>query len=190
MLIGDARVSTVDQDLSMQTQALTAAGCDKLYSDKLSGAKFDRPGLVDALAHARAGDWLVIWKLDRLGRSMKGLVELAGELSAHGVDLRSLTDGIDTATATGRLVFNILASIAKMERELVKERTIAGLAAARLRPGGGKGGRKSLLTPKKRETARKLLAAGDRPRDIAETIGVSLPTFYRHFPASERNTAP
>lgn len=190
MLIGYARVSTADQDLSMQTQALTAAGCGKIYSDKLSGSKLDRPGLVDALGHARAGDCLVIWKLDRLGRSMKGLVELAGELSARDIDLRSLTDGIDTATATGRLVFNILASIAEMERELVKERTIAGLAAARLRPGRGKGGRKSLLTPKKRETARKLLAAGDRPRDIAETIGVSLPTFYRHFPASERDTAP
>lgn len=187
MLIGYARVSTSDQDLSMQTQALTAAGCERMFSDKLSGSKLDRPGLADALRVARAGDCLVIWKLDRLGRSMKGLVELAADLAQRQINLRSLTDGIDTATSTGRLVFHILASIAEMERELIRERTMAGLAARR-KVGGG-GGRKSVITPRKLDTARKLLAAGDRPRDVAETIKVSLATFYRHFPANEREPA-
>jgi DNA invertase Pin-like site-specific DNA recombinase len=185
MLIGYARVSTSDQDLTLQTDALTAAGCDRICTDKISGAKTERPGLSEAMNLARNGDTLVIWKLDRLGRSMKGLVELAAELSARGVELRSLTDGIDTATPTGRLLFHILASIAEMERELIRERTMAGLLAARGKGGRGKG-RKSVLTPKKRATATKLLAAGDRPQDIAEAIGISVATFYRHFPASER----
>lgn len=185
MLIGYARVSTQDQDLALQIDALTAAGCDRICTDKISGAKTERPGLSEAMNLARNGDTLVIWKLDRLGRSMKGLVELSAELSARGVELRSLTDGIDTATPTGRLLFHILASIAEMERELIRERTMAGLLAARGKGGRGKG-RKSVLTPKKRATATKLLAAGDRPQDIAEAIGVSVATFYRHFPASSR----
>lgn len=187
MLIGYARVSTTDQDLTMQTQALTAAGCETIYSDKLSGAKTDRPGLADALRHARAGDCLVIWKLDRLGRSMKGLVELAADLSERKVDLRSLTDGIDTATPVGRFAFHMLGAVAEMERELVKERTTAALAARR--KAGGGGGRKPVLTPRKKETARKLLAAGDRPRDVAATVGVSVATFYRYFPAADREAA-
>jgi len=186
MLIGYARVSTSDQDLTLQTDALTAAGCDRICTDKISGAKTERPGLSEAMNLARNGDTLVIWKLDRLGRSMKGLVELAAELSARGVELRSLTDGIDTGTPTGRLLFHILASIAEMERELIRERTMAGLLAARGKGGRGKG-RKSVLTPKKKATAAKLLAAGDRPQDVAEAIGVSVATFYRHFPASERS---
>ena len=188
MLIGYARVSTSDQDLTLQTDALTAAGCDRICTDKISGAKTERPGLSEAMNLARNGDTLVIWKLDRLGRSMKGLVELAAELSARGVELRSLTDGIDTGTPKGRLLFHILASIAEMERELIRERTMAGLLASRGKGGRGKG-RKSVLTPKKRATATKLLAAGDRPQDIAEAIGISVATFYRHFPASERGVA-
>jgi DNA invertase Pin-like site-specific DNA recombinase len=188
MLIGYARVSTLDQNLTLQTDALTAAGCDRLFTDKASGAKVDRPGLTEALNIARRGDTLVIWKLDRLGRNMKGLVELAADLAARGVELRSLTDGIDTNTATGRMVFHILASIAEMERELTRERTVAGLVAARAAGGRGKG-RKSVLTPKKRATATKLLAAGDRPKDVAEAIGVSVATFYRHFPAHNRDAA-
>jgi len=186
MLIGYARVSTPDQNLTLQTDALTAAGCDRIFTDKASGAKVVRPGLTEALNVIRKGDTLVIWKLDRLGRNMKGLVELAADLAARGVELRSLTDGIDTNTATGRMVFHILASIAEMERELTRERTLAGLVAARAAGGRGKG-RKSVLTPKKRATATKLLAAGDRAQDVAEAIGVSVATFYRHFPATERD---
>jgi DNA invertase Pin-like site-specific DNA recombinase len=184
MLIGYARVSTPDQDLTLQMDALNAAGCEHIATDKASGASIVRPGLTEALGKARKGDTLVIWKLDRLGRSMKGLVDLAAELSARGIALRSLTDGIDTATHTGRLVFHILGSIAEMERELIRERTMAGLAARR--KAGGGGGRKSVMTPRKRDMAVKLLAAGDRPQDVAEAVGVSVSTFYRHFPASGR----
>ena len=189
MLIGYARVSTADQDLALQTDALTKAGCEKLFTDKASGAKTDRPGLADALRFARAGDTLVIWKLDRLGRSIGGLIELAADLSARKVEFRSLTDGFDTSTPSGRLLFHILASVAEMERELIKERTIAGLAAARAKGGTG-GGRKSAMTPDKLDTARKLLAAGDKPARVAKLLGVGLSTFYRHFPASEREAHP
>ncbi|MGY2736885.1 hypothetical protein ACVWYO_004559 [Sphingomonas sp. UYP23] len=117
---------------------LNAAGCEHIATDKASGASIVRPGLTEALGKAGKGDTLVIWKLDRLGRSMKGLVDLAAELSARGIELRSLTDGIVTATHTGRLVFHILRSIAEMERDLIRERTMAGLAARR-KAGGAEG---------------------------------------------------
>ncbi|MGY2733830.1 recombinase family protein [Sphingomonas sp. UYP23] len=185
MMIGYARVSTTDQDLTLQTDALEKAGCEKLFTDKASGAKADRPGLAEALHFARSGDTLMIWKLDRLGRSIRGLIELAAGLSARKVDFRSLTDGFDTATPSGRLLFYILASVAEMERELIKERTLAGLAAARARGGNG-GGRKSAMTPDKLDSARKLLAAGDKPVKVAKLLRVGLSTFYRHFPASDR----
>ncbi len=179
MLIGYARVSTADQDLTLQIDALTKAGCEKIFTDKASGAKSDRPGLTDALQFARGGDTLVIWKLDRLGRSIRGLIEMAAGLSARNVDFRSLTDGFDTATPSGRLLFHILASVAEMERELIKERTIAGLAAVRAKGGSG-GGRKLAMTPEKIDTARKLLAAGDKPAKIAKLLNVGVSTFYRH----------
>lgn len=184
MLIGYARVSTSDQDLALQLDALNEAGCEHIATDKATGASTNRPGLTEALGIARKGDTLVIWKLDRLGRTMKGLVDLAADLAARGIELRSLTDGIDTGTHTGRLLFHILGSIAEMERELIRERTMAGLAARRKTGGGG--GRKSVLTPRKRDMAVKLLAAGDRPQDVAEAIGVSVSTFYRYFPAGGR----
>lgn len=187
MLIGYARVSTADQDLTLQLDALTKAGCEKLFTDKASGAKINRPGLVEALRFARAGDTLVVWKLDRLGRSIQGLIALAADLSARKIDFRSLTDGFDTSTASGRLLFHILASVAEMERELVKERTIAGLAAAREKGGTG-GGRKLAMTPDRIDTARKLLAAGDKPARVAKLLGVGLSTFYRQFPASDRTS--
>ena len=155
MLIGYARVSTADQDLALQTDALTKAGCERLFTDKASGAKADRPGLAEALHFACARDCIVVWKLDRLGRLIQGLISLAADLSARKVDFRSLTDGFDTSTASGRLLFHILASVAEMEHE----QTVAGLAAARTKGGIGSG-RKSVLTPDKLDTARKLLAAG------------------------------
>lgn len=130
-MIGYARVSTVDQDLGSQRMAPEKAGCAEIFTDTISGAKFERPGLAKALSIARDGDCLVIWKLDRLGRSIKGLIELSADLSARKMDLRSLTEGIDTTTSMGRLLFHILASVGEMERENIKERTIAGLAAAR-----------------------------------------------------------
>lgn len=188
MLIGYARVSTADQDLSLQTLALEKAGCGKVFTDTISGAKFERPGLAEALTFAREGDCLVIWKLDRLGRSIHGLIELAADLSARKIDLRSLTEGIDTSTPTGRLMFHILASVGEMERDNIKERTVAGLAAARAKGRVG-GGRKASLTPDKLATARKLLDAGDKPAAVAKLLGVGLSTFYRHFPAGDRKHA-
>lgn len=185
MLIGYARVSTADQDLTLQTDALAKAGCEKVFTDKVSGAKIDRPGLAEALRFARAGDCIIVWKLDRLGRSIQGLIALAADLSMRKIDFRSLTDGFDTSTASGRLLFHILASVAEMERELVKERTIAGLAAAREKGGTG-GGRRPAMTADKTDTARKLLAAGDKPAQVAKLLGVGLSTFYRQFPASGR----
>ena len=166
MLIGYARVSTADQDLALQIDALNAAGCEHIATDKASGASVVRPGLTEALGKARKGDTLVIWKLDRLGRSMKGLVDLAAELSARGIALRSLTDGIDTATHTGRLVFHILGSIAEMERELIRERTMAGLAARR-KAGGGRRAQIRHDAPQKRhgrQTARRWRPAAGRRR--------------------------
>ncbi|SFR99920.1 recombinase family protein [Sphingomonas jatrophae] len=184
MLIGYARVSTPEQDLTPQLEALRDVGCERTFSDKASGAKANRAGLADALSHARSGDVLVVWKLDRLGRTMKGLVDLAAELANGGIGLRSITDGIDTAGTAGKLVFHILAAMAEMERDLNRERTTAALIVARRE--GRVGGRKTVMTPKRLEAARKLLASGMTIREIAPTIGVSVPTLYRHLPAPEQ----
>src|SRR6266446_3908713 len=131
MLIGYARVSTDDQSLSLQRDALNKVGCKRIFTDKASGAPTQRPGLADALSHLRKGDSLVVWKLDRLGRSVKGLVDLVGEFETRQLHFRSLTDGIDTKTPAGRFFFHVMASLAQMERELIVERTRAGLGAAR-----------------------------------------------------------
>ena len=181
MLIGYARVSTPEQDLTPQLDALNAAGCERTFTDKASGAKANRAGLAEALSHARAGDVLVVWKLDRLGRTMKGLVDLAADLSERRIGFRSLTDGIDTAGTAGKLVFHIMAAMAEMERDLNRERTTAALIVARRE--GRVGGRKTVMTPKRLEAAKKLLASGMPMREIAPAIGVSVPTLYRHLPA-------
>ena len=183
MLIDYARVSTPEQDLTPQLDALGEAGCERTFSDKASGAKANRVGLADALSHARPGDVLVVWKLDRLGRTMKGLVDLAADLAERGIGLRSLTDGIDTAGTAGKLVFHIMAAMAEMERDLNRERTTAALVVARRE--GRVGGRKTVMTPNRLAAARKLLASGMPMRDIAPAIGVSVPTLYRHFPAPD-----
>ena len=126
MLIGYARVSTQDQNLELQTEALTKAGCKKIFEDKVTGSRAERPGLTKAHEALREGDTLVVWKLDRLGRSVKNLVDLVGELHKHGVQFKSLTDAIDTGTPSGRFFFHVMASLAQMERELTIERTRAG----------------------------------------------------------------
>jgi DNA invertase Pin-like site-specific DNA recombinase len=182
MLIGYARVSTQDQNLELQTEALTKAGCQKIFEDKISGSKSERPGLVKAQESLREGDTLVVWKLDRLGRSVKHLVDLVGQLHKQGVQFKSLTDSIDTGTASGRFFFHVMASLAEMERELTVERTRAGLEVARLL--GRKGGRKRKMTESKIRSAKKLLANGVPPRDVAGNLGVSVPTLYRYIPAS------
>ena len=184
MLIGYARVSTQDQNLDLQVKALTKAGCKKVFDDKISGTRAERLGLTAALAMLREGDTLVVWKLDRLGRSVKNLVDLVGELHRQGVQFKSLTDSIDTGTASGRFFFHVMASLAEMERELIVERTCAGLEAARRL--GRTGGRKRQMTDSKIESAKKLLASGVPPRDVARNLGVSVPTLYRWIPASSQ----
>jgi len=182
MLIGYARVSTQDQNLELQFDALTKAGCKKIFDDKISGSRAERPGLTKALEMLREDDTLVVWKLDRLGRSVKNLVNLVGELHKQGVQFKSLTDAIDTGTTSGRFFFHVMASLAEMERELTVERTRAGLEVARQL--GRKGGRKRQMTDSKIESAKKLLANGVPPRDVAKNLGVSVPTLYRWIPAS------
>ena len=184
MLIGYARVSTDEQSLDLQLDALKAAGCKRIFTDKVSTTKADHPGLADALSHLRHADVLVIWKLDRLGRTVKGLVDFVADLHGRKIQFRSLTDGIDTTTPAGRFFFHVMASLAQMERELLAERTRAGLDAARRR--GRVGGRKRRMTPGKVESARKLLKGGMAPRDVAQKLGVSIPTLYRWVPATAR----
>lgn len=182
MLIGYARASTQDQSLELQIDALTKAGCKKVFDDKVSGSRAERPGLAKALEMLRVGDILVVWKLDRLGRSVKNLVDLVGELHKQGVQFKSLTDAIDTCTPSGRFFFHVMASLAEMERELTIERTRAGLEVARQL--GRKGGRKRQMTDSKIASAKKLLTSGVPPRDVARNLGVSIPTLYRWIPAS------
>ena len=185
MLIGYARVSTQDQNLELQLEALAKAGCKKVFEDKISGTRAERPGLNKALEMLREGDTLVVWKLDRLGRSVKNLVDLVEELHKQSVQFKSLTDAIDTGTASGRFFFHGMASLAEMERELIVERTRAGLDAARKL--GRKGGRKPKMTDSKIESAKKLLSSGVPPRDVAKNLGVSIPTLYRWVPASSNS---
>jgi DNA invertase Pin-like site-specific DNA recombinase len=183
MLIGYARVSTQDQNLELQRKALSKAGCKKIFEDKISGTRADRPGLNKALEILRKGDSLVVWKLDRLGRSVKHLVDTITRLSLEEVHFKSLTDSIDTSTSSGRFFFHVMASLAEMERELTIERTKAGIEAARRL--GRIGGRKRLMTKSKIEAAKKLLANGTSPKDVAKNLGVSVPTLYRWLPASK-----
>ena len=182
MLIGYARVSTQDQNLDLQIEALTKAGCKKVFDDKISGSRAERPGLAKALEMLRKGDTLVVWKLERLGRRVKNLVDLVGTLHKQGVQFKSLTDAIDTGTPSGRFFFHVMASLAEMERDLTVERTRAGLEVARQL--GRKGGRKRQMTDSKIESAKKLLATGLPPRDVAKNLGVSVPTLNRWIPAS------
>ena len=182
MLIGYARVSTQDQHLDLRMEALRKANCKKIFDDKISGSRATRPGLIKALEAVREGDTLVIWKLDRLGRSVKNLVDLVEQLHKQGVQFKSLTDAIDTGTPSGRFFFHVLASLAEMQRDLTIERTRAGLESARRF--GRKGGRKRKMTDSKIESAKKLLATGVPPRDVAKDLGVSVPTLYRWIPAS------
>jgi DNA invertase Pin-like site-specific DNA recombinase len=182
--MGYARVSTGEQNLDLQLDALQQAGCKRIFSDTLSGARTERPGLMEALSHLREGDTLVVWKLDRLGRSLKGLIDLVSDLHVRQVHFHSLTDGIDTQSSAGRFFFHVMASLAEMERDLLIERTRAGLAAARR--AGRIGGRQPRMTESKLVSARQLLANGVPPREVAQNLGVSVPTLYRWLPASAR----
>ena len=176
--IGYARVSTTDQDLDPQLDVLRARGCDPIYSEHASGKSADRPELAQALKAVRAGDTLVVWRLDRLGRSLPDLIATINALAKRGIAFESVTEAIDTTTAAGKLVFNIFASLAEFERHLISERTRAGLAAGRAR--GRMGGRPPALTPRQLREARLLLTDPDATvTAVAERYGVSRTTLYK-----------
>ena len=179
MLIGYARVSTADQNLDLQQDALKAANCERILTDTASGAKTERPGLIKALAECRTGDTLIVWKLDRLGRSLPHLVETVRELVARGVGFKSLQENIDTTTSGGKLIFHIFASLAEFERDIIRERTNAGLTAARAR--GRKGGRPKGVDERKRKAA--LALKNDPSRSVSEIcdiLGISRNTYYKY----------
>jgi DNA invertase Pin-like site-specific DNA recombinase len=188
MLVGYARVSTRDQDLALQFDALKAASCEKIFTEKASGAQRERPQLRAALDYMRAGDTLVVWKLDRLARSLKQLIETVEALGVRGVGLRSLTEAIDTTTSGGRLVFHIFASLAEFERGIIRERTMAGLAAARAR--GRRGGRPPALTDRDLAAARAMLRDPEiTVAEVARRLGVVPSTLYRHLPRARSAAA-
>jgi DNA invertase Pin-like site-specific DNA recombinase len=181
-IIGYARVSTEDQNLSLQRDALRAAGCERIFEDSASGSKRDRPGLDEALRSVGTGDVLIVWKLDRLGRSLRHLLEIVEQLRERGVIFRSLTEAIDTSTATGKLVHNILASVAEFERDLNRERTTAGMESARRR--GVHLGRRPALTGAQLELARLALSApGATISHVARQMRVGRATLYRALAA-------
>src|SRR5208283_2212270 len=187
MLIGYARVSTIDQHLELQTDALLAAGCERIFSDTASGGKTDRPGLTEALQHCRPADTLVVWKLDRLGRSLPHLVETVRDLVAQGTGFKSLQENIDTTTSGGKLIFHIFASLAEFERDIIRERTNAGLSAARAR--GRNGGRPKGVDAKKKKIALSLKKDPERSvKEICEIVGISRNTYYK-YTRSEDNQA-
>lgn len=181
-LIGYARVSTIDQDLALQIDALEDAGCKRIFTDKASGSKTKRDGLDECLEALTDGDTLVVWRLDRLGRSMQHLVALINELKARNISFKSIQDGaIDTTTASGELIFNIFASMAQFERSLIQERTYAGLAAARAR--GKKGGRRPISSSDPKVKAARVMHADPDHciSDICKTLDISRATLYRYL---------
>lgn len=182
MLIGYARVSTVDQTLGLQQDALATTGCERIFTDTASGARAERVGLAEAITYAREGDILVVWRLDRLGRSLKHLIETITALAERKVGFKSITENIDTTTSGGKLIFHIFGALAEFERDIIRERTQAGLAAARAR--GRKGGRPKALSLKKAQMAVSLY--NDKTNtiaDICRTLNVSRATLYRHLRA-------
>lgn len=190
MKIGYARVSTRDQNLNLQIEALENAGCDKIYKEKISGSTKSRPELDKMLEHLRKDDELYVWRLDRLGRSLKHIIDLVLGLNEKGVIIKGLTDGVDTSTSNGRLLLNIMASFAEYERELTRDRTNAGLQSARAR--GRTGGRPKGFT---KETIRKLFIMrplykdlSKTPEEIYEPLGLSRATFYRYAKILDKHT--
>jgi DNA invertase Pin-like site-specific DNA recombinase len=180
MLIGYARVSKHEQNLDLQVDALKKAGCERIFTDKVSGVKTTRPGLEEALAYVRPGDSLVVWRLDRLGRSLKHLIETITDLSSRNIGFKSTTENIDTTTSSGQLIFHIFGALAEFERNLIKERTQAGLEAARAR--GRRGGRPKSLNNKKAGIAQELYR--NRQSSVSEictSLGISRATLYRYL---------
>ena len=188
MKIGYARISTNEQNLSLQMDALEKADCGKIFHDQISGAKTQRPGLDEALAYLREGDVLVVWRLDRLGRSLKHLIELVNVLEERGIGFQSLQESIDTTTSGGRLIFHIFGALAEFERGLIQERTYAGLAAARAR--GRTGGRPKALDAKKTALLYRLYDEKKHSiQEICELVGVSKSTLYSYLRECETKSA-
>jgi DNA invertase Pin-like site-specific DNA recombinase len=184
MLIGYARISTHEQTLALQHDALTKEGCSKIFTDTASGAKAERKGLDEALNYVRKGDTLVVWRLDRLGRSLPHLITTMTSLEERGIGFKSLTENIDTTTSGGKLIFHIFGALAEFERNLIRERTTAGLTAARAR--GHKGGRPKALTARQLSIAKALY--NDKQHSIAEicrTLKISRATLYRALKIGE-----
>lgn len=180
MLIGYARVSTEDQNLDLQMDELKKVGCTEIFTDKQSGMKADRQGLTDALRYLREGDTLVVWRLDRLGRSLKDLIERVAELKVRKIEFRSLRENIDTNTSAGKLQFHIFSALAEFERDIIRERTMAGLAAARAR--GKLGGRKPSMDKKQLQIAATLMKDKSISiKEVCATLGISRATLYRHI---------
>jgi DNA invertase Pin-like site-specific DNA recombinase len=188
MLIGYARVSTHDQTLSLQQDALQKAGCTKIFTDTASGAEVERKGLEEALSYVRKGDTLIVWRLDRLGRSLPHLISTMTDLEARGIGFKSLTENIDTTTSGGKLIFHIFGALAEFERNLIRERTQAGLVAARAR--GRKGGRPKALTNKQVGIAWDLYEKRHSTAEICQTLKVSKATLYRTLKTTERVSNP
>jgi DNA invertase Pin-like site-specific DNA recombinase len=187
MLIGYTRVSTHDQNPTLQTDALKKAGCQRVFGDKVGGVKSDRPGLKAALEYVRKGDSLLVWRLDRLGRSLKDLIEIVGGLEKRGIGFRSLQESIDTTTSGGRLVFHVFGALAEFERNLIRERTRAGLEAARAR--GRKGGRPRKLDRKKTELLYRLYNEQQHTiKEICQILGVSKPALYAYLQRRDERT--
>ena len=185
MLIGYARVSTDDQNLDLQRDALQATGCERIFEDMASGAKADRTGMAELLAALRAGDTVVIWRLDRLGRSLKNLIALVEHLEVAQVGLRSLQENIDTTSSGGRLVFHLFGALAEFERNLIRARTRAGMAAARAR--GRMGGRPKRLDPAKRALALRLHQEEKHTiKEICQMMGISKSTLYNYLATANR----
>ena len=186
-LIGYARVSTTEQHLHLQQDALNAAGCLKIFTDTISGAKAERKGLAEALAYIRDGDTLVVWRLDRLGRSLKDLIERITELNSRHIGFKSLTEQIDTTTSGGKLIFHIFGALAEFERDIITERTNAGLTAARARGRKGSRPRSSLSDDRKLQMARQMYEKKTIPvKDICKALGIPRSTFYKYVRKQER----
>ena len=185
MLIGYARVSTDDQNLNLQHDALKNAGCEKIFDDQITGSKIQRPGLDAILEFARTGDVIVVWRLDRLSRSLKDLIEMVALLDSKKIGLRSLHESIDTSSSSGKLIFHIFGALAEFERNLIRERTYAGLEAARAR--GRKGGRPQKLSSDKTKLAIHLYEGRQHSiKQICELVEVSKPTLYKYLKGSDK----
>ncbi|KDR96820.1 Site-specific DNA recombinase [Peptoclostridium litorale DSM 5388] len=186
MKIGYARVSTREQNLDLQMDALKSSGCEKIFTDKVSGAKKERPGLKQVLEYARKGDIVVVWKLDRAGRSLKHLIEIVNGLNNKGVGFISLKESLDTTSSTGKLMFHIFASLAEFERDIIRERTLAGLSSARAR--GRVGGRPPVMDTNKIAMAKSMMADKSiSVKDICKALSVSKSTLYKYLNENKKD---